>query len=104
MKLKDLFKKVETANQIAKLTNGEKYCISVDVDGLLVSDVDDWNETKFDNWNRFAPSLASDFSEIVCKAVGSDNIKHVAGSHFEICIFDQNGELTKISVQIQRKR
>lgn len=81
MKIKDLFKTIEAANFVASQIGGKRVyiecetlskCRGYDV-ALPVDNVRD-NSRRFYNFNDFAASIASDYTEDVCALVGKQQL------------------------------
>lgn len=73
MKLKNLMKKIETANAIVECVGTPRVYACIEIDGLPLGD-DIGGEHRFYDWNHVAATLADEYIEDVQMDVAKENL------------------------------
>ena len=68
MNLRELMKKVETANEVSQFANDRhQYIVYIDIDGLALKNVN--GDSFFKKWNNVAVTIADEYVEAVCASI-----------------------------------
>lgn len=68
MNLKQLMKKVETANEVCRFANARfKFIVYIDIDGLGLKNVN--GDHFFEKWDNVAVTIADEYVEAVCASI-----------------------------------
>ena len=68
MNLKQLMKKVETANEVCRFANARfKFIVYIDIDGLRLNNVN--GDHFFEKWDNVAVTIADECVEAVCASI-----------------------------------
>ena len=97
MKLKNLMKKIETANEIAECVGSHRVYAYIVVDGLTLGD---WGDSQhFYDWNHVAAAFADEYVEGVLIDVANENLCRDHVNSWKIY-----GKTANITIELHQER